>query len=91
MITAGDIRKKLNQVDPRFDEIIERVLVPRFLSKNTPIITETVDSIKAEFSVDDILVVQRQLKLRGFSTKVFSPDRPCAEVFIEIRIPPGDE
>lgn len=88
MITAKDVSKLLDEYDPKIDEVIERIVVPKFLEQHTRSIKIDAESLNLEFN--NYVYIISQFKKRGFRVEVLA-NLPCGVSWYEISLPPADE
>lgn len=91
MITAKDVyNATMKKPDPLIDDIITDVLIPVFKKSEVAEVSVGVFSITDYYGIDGEYFI-KQMKLRGFSVEVKAEDRPCAEPYFIIAIPPQQE
>lgn len=95
MITAKDVSELLNKEDPHFDDFIEKIVIPRFISKGNRDITIDESKIHEFFRdkgfVNSFGYIRQQFTIRGFSVTHESDERPCGSSWLRIIIPPQGE
>lgn len=98
MITAYHISKLIKEIDPKVDLLIESHIQPLFIESmsrsidiNPNCILDHSSGWATHFPVMTRQHFIDQMKLRGFNVVYMCDDRPCAEPYFRISMPPQEE
>lgn len=95
MITASDVAKRLDTVDPVIDEFIEEHVFPALLrarARKIDISSELINKFyNDKGSMIHINEILNQFRIRGFDIKHECDDRPCGQCWYVITIPPQQD